>query len=75
MAILQGINAKEAIRETGVPGYTYYGWRKGHGGMRVPQAWEPKEIEKENAWLKKRDRLKDSFRGWRHQLPGLGSGM
>jgi len=32
---------------------TYYRWRKEYGGMRVEQAKKLKEIEKENARLKK----------------------
>ena len=38
------------------PGYyraTYYRWRKEYGGMRINQAKWLKELEKENARLKK----------------------
>ena len=37
----------------GVTEQTYYRWRKEYGGMRVEQAKRLKELEKENAQLKK----------------------
>jgi transposase-like protein len=41
------------LRTIGVTGQTYYRWRKEYGGMRVAQAKRLKEVEKENARLKK----------------------
>jgi putative transposase len=41
------------LRKIGVTGQTYYRWRKEYGGMRVSQAKRLKEVEKENARLKK----------------------
>jgi hypothetical protein len=35
------------------PSYTYYRWRKVYGGMKVDQAKRLKDLEKENARLKK----------------------
>ena len=49
----QGNNIGEASHEIGVTEQTYYRWRKEYGGMRVEQAKKLKELEKENARLKK----------------------
>jgi len=51
--ISQGSTATEASRKIGVTEQTYYRWRKEYGGMRVEQAKKLKELEKENARLKK----------------------
>jgi len=49
----QGTSIGEASRKIGVTEQTYYRWRKEYGGMRVEQAKKLKELEKENARLKK----------------------
>ena len=49
----QGKNIGEASRKIGVTEQTYYRWRKEYGGMRVEQAKKLKDLEKENARLKK----------------------
>jgi transposase-like protein len=49
----QGSSVDEACRKLGVTEQTYYRWRKEYGGMRVDQAKRLKELEKENARLKK----------------------
>jgi transposase-like protein len=49
----QGDNVGEASRKIGVTEQTYYRWRREYGGMRVEQARRLKELEKENARLKK----------------------
>jgi putative transposase len=49
----QGLSIGEAIRRLGVSEQTYYRWRKEYGGMRVDQAKRLKELESENARLKK----------------------
>jgi len=49
----QGATIKEAIKEIGVSEVTYYRWRKEYGGMKVNQAKRLKDLEKENARLKK----------------------
>ena len=41
------------LRKISVSGQTYYRWRKEYGGMRVDQARKLKDVEKENARLKK----------------------
>ena len=49
----QGASIAEASKKIGVTEQTYYRWRKEYGGMRVDQAKKLKELEKENARLKK----------------------
>ena len=49
----QGANVGEASRKIGVTEQTYYRWRKEYGGMRIEQAKRLKNLEKENARLKK----------------------
>ena len=49
----QGKNIAEACRQIGVTDQTYYRWRKEHGGVRTDQAKRLKELDRENARLKK----------------------
>ncbi len=49
----KGATVGEASKKIGVTEQTYYRWRKDYGGMRVDQARRLKELEKENAQLKK----------------------
>ena len=49
----QGKTIEEAAREIGVSANTYYKWRKQYGGMNVSDAKRLKELEKENARLKR----------------------
>ncbi len=49
----QGLTVGEASRKMGITEQTYYRWRKEYGGMRVEQAKRLKDLEKENARLKK----------------------
>ena len=53
--VLQSKGAKvpETCRQIGVSEQTYYRWRKEYGGLRVNQAKRLKDLEKENARLKK----------------------
>ena len=51
--ISQGATAAEASRKVGITEQTYYRWRKEYGGMKIDQAKRLKELEKENARLKK----------------------
>ena len=51
--INQGISIAEASRKIGVTQQTYYRWRREYGGLRVEQARKLKNLEKENARLKK----------------------
>jgi putative transposase len=49
----QGSTAGQAARHLGITEQTYYRWRKEYGGMRINQAKRLKDLEKENARLKK----------------------
>ena len=49
----QGNNVAEACRQIGVTDQTYYRWRKEYGGVRTDQAKRLKELDRENARLKK----------------------
>jgi transposase-like protein len=49
----QGSTVGEVSRKLGIAEQTYYRWRKVYGGMRVDQAKRLKELEQENARLKK----------------------
>ena len=49
----QGANVGEVSRKIGITEQTYYRWRKEYGGMRIEQAKRLKDLEKENARLKK----------------------
>ena len=43
----------EGIRKQGISEQTYYRWRKKYGGMSVAEGKRLKELENENARLKK----------------------
>ena len=49
----KGSTVIEACRKLGISEQTYYRWRKDYGGTRVDQAKRLKELELENARLKK----------------------
>ncbi len=49
----KGMSIEEVMRQLGVSDATYYKWRKEYGGLRVDQAKRPKEMEQENARLRK----------------------
>ena len=49
----QGKTTAEVCRALNVSEQTYYRWRKEYGGMGTEQARRLKELEKENARLKK----------------------
>ena len=49
----QGATLAVIWKKIGVSDCTYYRWRKEYGGMRVDQARRLKELEQENARLKK----------------------
>jgi len=51
--LAKGQSAVEVARKLGITEQTYYRWRKEFGGLRVDQAKRLKELEKENARLKK----------------------
>ena len=49
----QGMSVPEVSRKLGVTEQTYYRWRKEYGGLKTEQAKKLKDLEKENARLKK----------------------
>jgi transposase-like protein len=53
LAISQGRTAAQAAKKIGVTEQTYYRWRKEYGGLRTDQARRLRDLEKENARLKK----------------------
>ena len=53
IALAKGQSRGTVCKKIGVTDQTYYRWRKEYGGLRVDQARRLKELEKENARLKK----------------------
>ena len=53
VGLARGKSAKLISRELGISEQTYYRWRQEFGGMKVDQARRFKELEKENARLKR----------------------
>ena len=53
--LADGKTIAETCKQLGVTNQTYYKWRRSFGGMEVPQAKKLKDLEKENARLKKLD--------------------
>lgn len=51
--LAQGSSVVQACKELGIADRTYYRWRKNFGGMKVDQAKRLKELEAENARLKR----------------------
>ncbi len=49
----QGTKVPEVVKALGISGVTYYRWRKEYGGLSVPQAKRLKELEAENARLRR----------------------
>ena len=53
VSLAQGQPVAQVVRKLGVSEQTYYRWRREYGGMKVDQAKRLKELERENAQLKK----------------------
>jgi len=51
--LAKGRTVVQVVKRLGVTEQTYYRWRKEYGGLRMDQAKRLKELEKENARLKK----------------------
>ena len=49
----QGRTVTEACKQIGISDKTYFRWRRSHGGLRIDQAKRMRELEAENARLKK----------------------
>lgn len=48
-----GGNVSEVCRKHGIANTTYYGWKAKYGNMEIPDAKRLKELESENAKLKR----------------------
>lgn len=67
----QGSTVAEAVKKLGITEQTYYRWKKQYGGMDRDHVKRLKELEQENARLKKllaekdldNDILKEALRG------------
>ena len=53
VAISAGRTVSEASRQIGVTEQTYYRWRNEYGGLRIDQVKRLKQLETENARLKR----------------------
>ena len=53
VALGKGMKVPEVCRELGISQQTYYRWRTKYGGMDPLMAKQMKELEKENARLKR----------------------
>ena len=53
VAIGNGKTTPHACREGGITEQTYYRWRKEYGGLKLEQAKRLKDLERENARLKR----------------------
>jgi putative transposase len=51
--IANGKNTPQACKEAEITQQTYYRWRKEFGGLKLDQAKRMKELERENAKLKR----------------------
>jgi type III secretion system FlhB-like substrate exporter len=54
LALAKDQSLVDGVRKLEISEQTYYRWRKEYGGLRVEQAKRLKELEKENARLKRR---------------------
>jgi transposase-like protein len=53
VALAKGATAAQVCKKLGITENTYYRWRREYGGLRVDQAKRLKELERENAKLKR----------------------
>jgi putative transposase len=53
IALAQGETVARAVRQIGVTEQTYYRWRNEYGGLSIDQAKKLKQLEQENARLKR----------------------
>ena len=51
--LAKGRSVGEVAKQLGITDQTYYRWRKEYGGLKTDQAKRLKELEQENARLKK----------------------
>ena len=53
VALSQGQTVVQVSRSLGITEQTYYRWRNEYGGLKIDQARRLKDLERENAWLKR----------------------
>ena len=53
VALAQGMTIGEICRQLSISEQSYYRWRKQYGGLRISQVKRMKDMERENARLKK----------------------
>ena len=53
MGVSNGKTTPQACKEAGIVEQTYFRWRKEYGGLQIDQAKRLKELEQENAKLKR----------------------
>ena len=53
IALGQGRDVKDVVKQLEVTEQTYYRWRKEYGGLTVDQAKRLKDLERENGRLKR----------------------
>ena len=53
VALAKGRTVVEMVRTLGITEQTYYRWRTQYGGLKVEQAKRLKDLERENARLKR----------------------
>ena len=51
--LAEGLTVEQVCKEMGISEATYYKWRKEYGHMQVDQVKQLKQLQKENARLKK----------------------
>jgi transposase-like protein len=51
--VSQGRSVADAVRAIGVTEVTYYRWRQEFGGLKIDQIKRPKELETEDARLRR----------------------
>ena len=49
----QGLSIANSCKKVGITAQTYYRWRKEYGGLKVDHLKRLKELERENAQLKR----------------------
>ena len=53
VAVAKGSSVGQAVRDINVSENTYYRWRQEYGGLNIDQARRLKQLEQENARLKR----------------------
>ena len=69
--LANGQRMAQVCKTLAISEQTHYRWRRECGGLCADQAKRLKELEKENAWLKK---LVARVRSWRASTDGAATG-